>query len=210
MNRGRFILRLCFFSCIALISYSCRNDIYVPDSCYDQTIRPIIISNCTGSGCHNSKDRKEGLDLTTYEGLMNIVVPKHPLQSELYEVIRASGVDRMPPDHSLSAKEIRQIKSWISLGASDNSCASQVCDTVNVSYSKHISVILQKQCLGCHNSGNIILNNYNDVKLKVLTGALIGSVKQNGTFQKMPPSYKLSDCEIRTIEIWVNAGAPNN
>lgn len=205
-----FRFRLFFLFGLVLINYSCRNDIYVPDACYDQTIRPIIISNCTSSGCHNSKDRKDGLDLTTYEGLMNIVSPKHPLQSELYNVIRKTGEERMPPDHSLSDKEIRQIKSWISLGADDNSCSSQSCDTLNVSYSKHISGILQKQCLGCHNSGNIILNNYNDVKLKVLSGALMGSIKQNGNFQKMPPSYKLSYCEIRTIEIWVNAGALNN
>lgn len=206
----RLFLSLFSLAGLCLFFLSCRRDVYSPDACYNQTIKPLITSNCTRSGCHNSKDQRAGLDLSTFSGLMKIVQPGSPLRSELYKVIRAKGESRMPPDHSLSKDEIAVIKSWIAFGARENDCEGKTCDSVNVSYSKQVSEILSKNCLGCHNSGVIVLNNYVDVKNKVSSGALLGSIKQQGGFRSMPEGYKLSDCDIRIIELWINAGAPNN
>jgi len=206
----KIIPKSVIFFALIIFTVSCRNDVYVPGACYNQTIKPLIISNCTGSGCHNTQDHKHRLDLTTYAGLMKIVTPNHPFQSELYSVIRGNGENRMPPDHSLSSNEILLIKSWISLGAMENDCPAGSCDSVNISYSKQITSIIQKNCLNCHNSGNVILNNYNDVKTRVLSGELLGSIKQTGVYKSMPEGYKLSECDINIIEKWVNAGAPNN
>lgn len=170
----------------------------------------MINSNCTRSGCHNSVDKKEGLDLSTYSGLMKIVQAGSPLRSELYKVIRAKGESRMPPDHSLSKDEIAVIKSWIAFGARENDCTGKTCDSVNVTYSKQVSDILSKNCLGCHNSGSIVLNNYVDVKTQINSGVLLGSIKQQGGFRPMPEGYKLSACDIRIIEKWISEGALNN
>jgi len=201
---------LFFFPIVAAtVFFSCKSDKYNPEACYNQTIKPIIISNCTGSGCHNSKDRKEDLDLTTYKGLLEIVSPHHPLQSELYTVIRASGEDQMPPDHKLSKKQIDLIKSWISFGALENDCQSPACDTTNVTFSNQVSSIINKNCLGCHTSGNVILTNYAGVKAYADNGKLLNSIKRTGSLP-MPPSYNLTDCEINTIAIWVSKGALNN
>jgi hypothetical protein len=42
-----------------------------PDSVYFQNqILPILVSNCTESGCHNASDHKEGVILTSYQTLM--------------------------------------------------------------------------------------------------------------------------------------------
>jgi hypothetical protein len=193
-----------------IVINSCRNDVYVPGACYNQTIKPLIISNCTTTGCHNSIDKKKHLDLTTYAGLMKIVKSGHPLKSELYNSVTGGGEDRMPPDHSLTNKEINLIKSWISLGARENDCPPQACDSLNVGYSNQVVTIINKNCISCHNTGNVILNNYNDLKARALSGALLGSINQNGTYRSMPESYKLSACDIKIIEKWVNAGAPNN
>jgi len=188
---------------------SCRNDVYSPNGCYNDKIKSIIVSNCTGSGCHNAKDHERRLDLTTYEGVMKIVTPGHPLRSELYKVIRGSGDGRMPPDHSLTSQEILAIKSWIAFGAHNNDCGVS-CDTSNVTYSGAVADILQSNCTGCHSSGNVILTSYSDVKGYAASGALINAIKRTGANQAMPPSYTLSNCDIRTLEIWINAGMPNN
>ncbi|MGZ3884529.1 MAG: c-type cytochrome domain-containing protein, partial [Bacteroidia bacterium] len=118
--------------------------------------------------------------------------------------------ERMPPDHRLSDEQILLIKSWISLGAMENDCPVPACDSVNVTYSKQVSLIIQGNCLGCHASGNVALSSYDNVKAQVVSGALLGSIRQTGSFPPMPQGYKLSDCDIRTIEKWINAGALDN
>lgn len=195
---------------LAFLTRSCTNAVSVPGACFNQRIKPIIISNCTRSGCHNAKDHEKRLDLTTYAGIMKIVKAGHPLQSDLYTVIRSRGEDRMPPDHSLSTEEILAIKSWISLGARENDCAAGSCDSTNYTYSGQVQSIIKTNCLGCHASGTVPLNTYQDVQSVALSGKLTGCIKQQAGYKPMPEGYKLSDCEINVISKWVAAGAPNN
>jgi hypothetical protein len=203
---------LLYFSLLFIVlSVSfCRSDVYRPNACYNQTVKPIILNNCTRSGCHNAQSRVAQLDLSTYNGLMKIVKPKHPLQSSLYKAISGRGEDQMPPDHRLSKEEINNIKSWIAFGAAENDCPTQACDSADVKYSVQITKILSDNCNGCHSAGTIILTNYNLVQVLAANGKLLGSVKQTGNYLAMPQGGRLSDCEIAIIEKWVNAGAPNN
>jgi len=92
---------------------------------------------------------------------------------------------------------------------------SNGCDTSNVSYTNFVKPILDNKCLSCHNqtlpSGGVDLSTYEKVKIESVQGALLGSIKQNGTAAAMPVgSSKLDDCTISKIQSWVNAGAQNN
>jgi hypothetical protein len=85
------------------------------------------------------------------------------------------------------------------------------CDTVTFTYNAKVKVIINNNCSGCHNSGspNGYLLDYNSLKAKALSGALKGSLNGNG-YPVMPPSGKLSNCDIKGIENWILNGSPNN
>jgi uncharacterized membrane protein len=87
-------------------------------------VQPIFTSNCNMSGCHNSQDRAEGVNLSSYSGAANQVKAGNPSSSELYEVITATGSKKMPPAGSpaLSADQISTIKTWIEQGAENTDC----------------------------------------------------------------------------------------
>ncbi|MGZ5244277.1 MAG: c-type cytochrome domain-containing protein, partial [Bacteroidia bacterium] len=167
------------------------------------------------SECHDAASAEEGVILTTYSNIIKTggVRLGNAAQSKLYEVI-ADGSMPESPSNKLDASQIATIKKWIDQGARNNTCISG-CDTVNVTYSKTISPILTTYCTGCHSGsapqGNILLSNYNEVKTQTDRGALYGSISHTGNFKPMPKnSYKLSDCKINQIKIWIATGAPNN
>ncbi len=89
------------------------------------------------------------------------------------------------------------------------------CDTTIVTFSAEIWPILESNCYGCHSgsapSGNISIENYNDVTILVENGKLMGTIRHETGFSPMPKaSNKLSDCNVTKIETWVNAGYPEN
>lgn len=89
------------------------------------------------------------------------------------------------------------------------------CDTSAVSYSNQVSKVLDNSCTSCHGgstpSAGIALDNYLGVKSSVNNGTLVGSIKQLSGFSPMPKGgSKLTPCAIRTIDIWIASGAPNN
>lgn len=92
-----------------------------------------------------------------------------------------------------------------------NNPQSTNCDTVIYKYNANVKSIITSNCSGCHSSGspNGNLTDYSSLKTYALSGALIGSLKGQG-YTLMPPSGKLSDCDIKGIENWVIAGANNN
>lgn len=91
-----------------------------------------------------------------------------------------------------------------------------LCDTLNVSYSKQISEIITINCLSCHETGNtnggINLDNYSDTKDAVINGNLLDRISRNANDPSLMPKGgpKLSPCNIRTFEIWSDIGAPEN
>jgi hypothetical protein len=90
------------------------------------------------------------------------------------------------------------------------------CDTTNVTFSGKIAPTLAGNCLSCHSNAaaasagnNIKLENYTDVKARIT--AVLGSIKQNGSYSSMPKNGgKLNACLITQFDIWVAKGALNN
>ena len=194
-----------------------------PDSIYfEQQILPILVSNCTQSGCHNVASAADGVVLTNYNNLINsnIVTPGNPGNSDLYEVLVETDPDKvMPPpgENPLSPSQISLIQTWIQQGAQNNYCDQGLgpCDTLNITFSGTVVPILQSKCTGCHSggapSGGINLTTWADVNSQAQSGKLTGSINHLPGFSPMPKSGpKLPNCEIRKIELWVAQGAPNN
>ncbi len=89
------------------------------------------------------------------------------------------------------------------------------CDTTNITFSGTVMPILQSYCLGCHSgsapSGNIVIENYDDVVGLVHSGKLMGSIRFEQGYSPMPKGgNKLSDCNITKIEHWIADGMLNN
>ncbi|MBL7931285.1 MAG: hypothetical protein JNL60_05270 [Bacteroidia bacterium] len=200
---------------LTLVLSTCTKDIYAPSTCFPKNILPIFVSNCAMSGCHNSKDKEGGYDLSNYEGIMKGVVPHHPLLSEVYKEIKGKNPS-MPEDPypKLSAADVNLIKLWINAGAySSRYCSG--CDSSDYTYSHGVSPILNSWCVNCHNpgnkSGNVDLSSYPGVSAVAVDKRLSGSINHRSGFSPMPQSgYMMDQCNIRIIEKWLEAGHPEN
>lgn len=92
------------------------------------------------------------------------------------------------------------------------------CISAGSTYSGTVSPLLNTRCNSCHSTAaapssgnNIVLDNYNSVKIQVDNGKLLASINHAGGVSPMPKgSAKLSSCEIAKITNWVGSGAPNN
>jgi len=59
---------------LALSTYSSCTREYVEDLrgvCFERDVLPIFQSNCSQSGCHNSQNRANGYDLTSYDKIVS-------------------------------------------------------------------------------------------------------------------------------------------
>jgi hypothetical protein len=203
-----FLFLLVFFT-------TCTKDVYNPDVCFNDNVLPIFISNCTMSGCHSSKHNEGGYDLTSYDGIMQGITPKHPALSEIFNSIKGKNPSMPPRSYpKLSNKDVSYIKIWIEMGAPNSSSCSG-CDTANFTFGKRVNPIIQSWCVGCHNSSNtgggINLSDYAGVVGTVTSNRLLGSIKQLQGYSPMPKNGgQLSACDITAIEKWINSGTPNN
>jgi hypothetical protein len=189
-----------------------------PDSVYFQnSILPVLLSNCAMSGCHDDVSHQDDVILTSYAAVMNSagVKPFKSSKSDLYEVlIETDPKKRMPPTAPLDADIVLKIKKWIDQGAMNNACTG--CDTAGVMrYSLQITEIMRSNCNGCHSgstpSDGIDLSSYAGVKAQVDNGKLSGSVNHTIGFDPMPKGgQKLSECQITSIMKWIADGAQNN
>jgi len=97
---------------------------------------------------------------------------------------------------------------------------SQGCDTAVVKYSQQVTGILTNRCYECHNNANapiagggVSWEGYANLSGYLNTGAsyFMQCLKHSVGANPMPKDRpKLSECEIRTIEIWIENGFPNN
>ena len=124
MSRQFFLTHTFLFGCLLLL-YACRHDALTPLSnapaiSFKNDIQPIIISNCTQSGCHGSNDRR--FKLLTYNDVLSIVKPGAPHSSDLYSSITANTLNTMPqpPNPRLNDTQIKTIYVWILQGAKNN------------------------------------------------------------------------------------------
>lgn len=198
-----------------------------PDTVYfEQDILPLFVSNCAMSGCHDSNNPADGIDLSSYAAVMssNVVEPGQAWNSDLVKAITETDPNKImppPPMSALPTAQINLIKKWINQGALNLKCDNG-CDTTNITYNGTVKPLLQNKCTGCHNAssagGGYNLTNYADdavgnmgVQSSALNGSLAGSVNYTGSWSNMPKGgSKLPSCELSKIRIWVDAGAPNN
>jgi hypothetical protein len=179
-----------------------------PDTVYFvNEILPMITSNCAQAGCHDNITKAEGIVLNSYASIRSQVKPGKAIDSKLYkEIINGN----MPPAGSMTQDQMDKIKKWINQGAKNNFCNSG-CDTTMFTYSGSITKIINTNCIACHQSGTVLLNSYSSVKALVDNGRLLGAIKHQSGFQPMPSPYiTLSDCDMKKITKWINAGALDN
>ena len=108
-----------FIASIQMIS--CKHEVIVPASpiiSFSTQVMPIIVGNCTQSGCHNGKIRTK---LSTYDEITQDggVSAGNPSGSRIYTDITS---DKMPrsPYPPLSDQNTATIYVWILQGAKNN------------------------------------------------------------------------------------------
>ena len=94
------------------------------------------------------------------------------------------------------------------------------CDTTNVTYSNTIAPIISSNCYACHSNSTSATSGSGiswegyanlDGYLDLFSGTLLGAIRHENGFLPMPKDQpKLSDCDIRKIEIWISQGHPDN
>ena len=94
---------------------------------FEKKIRPILTDNCYM--CHSAQADKpmSGLRLDTPQGMLKggnsgrpAVVPGHPEQSRLVTAIHYSDPKlQMPPAGKLTEQQIKDLETWIAMGAPD-------------------------------------------------------------------------------------------
>lgn len=185
-----------------------------PDTVYfQQTILPLITSNCAMSGCHDAISHKEGVILTDYTHIRAYSSTTNPASSTLY---RSIFTGYMPPKGPLASTQMATLLKWMQQGAKNNSCvASGNCVATNVSFANTVLPILKTNCTGCHSgstpSAGIDLNSYATVKVQAANGKLVGSISHATGYIPMPSAtVSLSACEISQIKAWVTEGTLNN
>lgn len=175
------------------------------------------------SGCHDVATKKEGYSFTDYNSILAGVVAGKPGESPIYKAISANSDEQMPPGNQMDAYQIGDIKLWIGQGAK-NTANCSVCDTAVYSYSFTIAPAFELYCSGCHNINTYIkfgdtikLGSYDDIKAYLDTNffnqfAFDSAINYNNSDLKkrMPPSGKLSDCQVKQILKWYMDGYPNN
>lgn len=91
-----------------------------------------------------------------------------------------------------------------------------LCDTINpITYVNQVSSIFEANCYECHSSeiqtAGVILDTYSGVNAQIDAGLIPGVIRHDPGFTPMPfGRLRIDDCQIRTIELWIEAGAPNN
>jgi hypothetical protein len=182
---------------------------------FQNTILPLLVSQCAKSGCHDAASHVEGINVTTYAGVKSHVKAGSPTQSSLYNSIIKTGNERMPPApaSAWTAAQIALLKKWIQQGALNNVCNENYgnCDTTGVTYTNFIQPLFANQCLGCHSNassgGGLLLTNYAEAKTCAQNGRLYGSVAQASGYSAMPKGgQKMSTCYVNKVNAWIKGG----
>lgn len=183
--------------------------------CFESQILPLLRFNCASSGCHDAASASAGIVTEDYTTIRATVTPNDLANSRLYNAIRTGAHQGVRLDQD----QIELIQNWILQGANNTTNCSGttafVCDTTSFTYNKDVRVILDKECVSCHNisvsNSGIRLDTYDEVKKVGATGALVGVIDWLQGWRTMPQGRgQLPDCERTVIRKWVEAGMPNN
>jgi hypothetical protein len=188
-----------------------------PDTVYfSNDVLPLVVSSCATTGCHDHGSHRDGVILTDYASIMRTggIKPGDPKDSEFLETLTDGGDDLMPPppNDPWNGEQIEMMRQWIAQGAQNNAC-SDGCDTSNVTFSGQIWPMMENYCTGCHSTGSagggIVIAGYEDVVALAGNGSLMGSIRYEPGYAKMPTNQPLSDCNISLLQKWIGDGFPN-
>ncbi|MFM7014831.1 MAG: hypothetical protein ACKOX3_00750 [Bacteroidota bacterium] len=115
---------LVFTVLFLLVQAACVNDKYIPEvvnnqcdtTYYSRVIKPIIITNCTLSGCHDGHSSIPNFN--NYQEVKVEIEEEEDHESEfLYRLKKPFGAPgHMPVNSVLSPSEIHLIENWINSG----------------------------------------------------------------------------------------------
>ena len=82
---------------------------------------------------------------------------------------------------------------------------------VKITYQNDVKEIISKNCNSCHSNknhlGGVKLEDFNDVLFWAKSGELYDQIiPLGGNPPRMPRGSKMSDCDISTINKWINQG----
>lgn len=184
-----------------------------PDTAYYADIQAILIANCAMSGCHDAITKAKGViygDFATTKS-------KGALTKIMREISGTNAPMPPAPRPVLPAAQVALIQKWINQGALEKVCNPNYgsCDTTLVKFSDYVNPLIQSSCKGCHNpnstNGGINLTTHAEIKASIQTGKFMGSIKHTTGVSAMPKGgTKMSDCQIKKIQRWINLGALDN
>lgn len=200
-----------------IVSSACH-----PDSVYfENHILPILVSNCTQSGCHNAQDHKDGVVLTSYASMVGTVKKatiNDMKENKLMKTILDTRPDKQmppPPQAPLTADQVNLLKKWLAQGGQNNKCDENAggCDLQTAKFGSFIQPLVQAKCQGCHSGtspqGNLRLTNYAEIKASALSGKFYASLMRTSNWMPLGAS-KLDNCSLEKIRQWITDGAPQN
>lgn len=90
---------------------------------FSRDIAPIFVNNCVG--CHNARQKRGKLDMTSFEALMQgtpkekVIDPGKPDESHLVLRVKGEETPKMPQgaNRNLSEAAIAKIEQWVKAGA---------------------------------------------------------------------------------------------
>ncbi|MEZ4660841.1 MAG: c-type cytochrome domain-containing protein [Caldilineaceae bacterium] len=174
---------------------------------YDD-LQPIFQQHC--SECHGDDDPEEGLQVTTYKGIMAgsiygaVIKPNDPEGSYLVEMVSTGQMPKKGP--KLTAQEIELIIAWINAGAPEHSSgvsasasvtsttsitdsvavsntaptATETVDLSDVNYQDNILPLVQEHCAKCHGADDPEEGLQLTTYKTLMAGSIYGAVVKPG------------------------------
>ncbi len=89
------------------------------------------------------------------------------------------------------------------------------CDTSKITFSGKINPIFVANCYGCHDQydSQFAMQPFSTLKLSISNNKskFLNSINHNPGASKMPKNgNKLSDCDLKAIATWIDAGMPQD
>lgn len=243
--QGFYFLILSSFILMQVFFFiSCTHDpvfISEPDTiCFEKQILPVMQNSCAMSGCHDATTSAEGLTLTDYGSIVQIVLPGDVRGSKLYQVITDIWSENMmPPDRPLTLEQRTAIHLWIAQGAKNTTCSELPPDTTGngpngnnhlsgdtICFVQDILPVFVASCAvsGCHNAttrrDGYVLTTYatiTDIQESILpfdpdASKLFKVITEDDPGDRMPPPplTALSLDQIQKLRKWIEEGALNS
>ena len=174
---------------------------------YDD-VQPIFEQHC--AECHGADDPEEGLQVTTYKGIMagsiygSVVKPNDPAGSYLLELVSTGQMPKKGED--LSPEEIALITAWINNGLPEHAsgasasaaitsttgvtntvaitdattAATESIDLSDVNYQDNILPLFQEHCAECHGDDDPEEGLQVTTYKALMAGSIYGAVVKPG------------------------------